>query len=258
MIPIGLDLEKYRQFLPGIDFVAVEKEWTKLGIGDDQILSYKQVESTTESRQFVLKEDGTYIDATTDVQELAIGKNGTDIKPWKLARCSYFRTRLVLALHKDVRINAFSTEFQSNYEKGKEAIYYSLKEIDYVNEFGIGMPIFEIIRGEKEFIKSINVDNLAKDLQNMIIRVILHVIVRTLMRTNSQFLEFLEKIKKTMQLQNDVKDKNDDNTEPYFENEENKKGERTSIDKTEMNYDNSIKYDFLRGNGLWKTDESDE
>ena len=258
MIPIGLDLEKYRQFLPGIDFAAVEKEWTKLGIGDDQILSYKQVESTTESRQFVLKEDGTYIDATTDVQELAIGKNGTDIKPWKLARCSYFRTRLVLALHKDVRINAFSTEFQSNYEKGKEAIYYSLKEIDYVNEFGIGMPIFEIIRGEKEFIKSINVDNLAKDLQNMIIRVILHVIVRTLMRTNSQFLEFLEKIKKTMQLQNDVKDKNDDNTEPYFENEENKKGERTSIDKTEMNYDNSIKYDFLRGNGLWKTDESDE
>ena len=65
------------------------------------------------------------------------------------------------------------------------------------------------------------------------------------MRTNSQFLEFLEKIKKTMQLQNDVKDKNDDNTEPYFENEENKKGERTSIDRTEMNYDNSIKYDFL-------------
>ena len=102
MIPIGLDLEKYRQFLPGIEFAAVEKEWTKLGIGDDLILSYKQVEGTTESRQFVLKEDGTYIDATTDVRELAIGKNGTDIKPWKLARCSYFRTRMVLALHKDV------------------------------------------------------------------------------------------------------------------------------------------------------------
>jgi hypothetical protein len=250
MIPVGLDLEKYRDFLGGIDFAAVEEEWTKLGIGDDQILSFKQVDSTTESRQFVLREDGTYMDATTDFQELAVGKQGTDIKPWKLARCSYFRTKLVVAIHKDVRINAFSSEFQSNYEKGKEAIYYSLKDIDYVNEFGIDMPIFEIIRDENGFIKSINIENLAKDVQNIIISVILHVIVRTLMRTNSQFLEFLDKIRKTMQLQNKVKDKNEGNTGRHFENEDTNKVEGSSTNKTEKNYDNGIKYDFLRDNGL--------
>jgi hypothetical protein len=94
------------------------------------------------------------------------------------------------ALHKDVKINTFSQKFQSNYEHGKKVIYEALDDIDYINEFDLDMPIFEIVSKENGLIKSIKIDNLAKDIQDLILSVILQVIVRTLEKLILSFSSF--------------------------------------------------------------------
>jgi predicted transcriptional regulator len=255
-IPRNLEFEEFREFLPGIDLEAVQKEWQKIGVGDNQVLSLCEIENTTEWRQIAITEEGGYYDATTDFLEISIGRQGTDIKPRKIARCSFFWDRLIIFFHKDVKLNTFSKEFQENYEHGKNAIYGALREIDYVSEYGLDMPTFEIFQNENGLVKSIKIHSLARDLHSLISQIVIQVVIRTLAKTDPKFLEFLKEIER----KKPDKSTNGDNQGKYsvtYE-EDAVKGKEHDPNKNKSTSDNaskSIRYDMWGSGITWDADE---
>lgn len=109
------------------------------------------------------------------------------------------------------------------------------------------MPTFEIFQNENGLVKSIKIYSLAKDLHSFISQVILQVVVRTLAKTDPEFLEFLKEIER----KNPDISTNGDNQGKYSVTYEGDavKGKEHDANKNKSTSDiasKSIRYDMRR------------
>lgn len=148
----------------------------------------QDVQDSNGSQLSMTTSDGIEYNTTHDFEELKIRNKKNPVSRAKIiARCAHFPSKLIISFHKDIRIPRTSTKFQSNYERAKKAIYLALQEIDYVNELGLDMPIFEIVYGDTDLIKRIRIDSLAKDIHDEILSVLIQTIAKTLFEIDDIF-----------------------------------------------------------------------
>lgn len=198
--PLTVDLEKYKQFLD-IELVKkLQQELSYTSVGS-QMFHYNRIEKLQKGELMsVVTAGGKKYDATHKFAEVYIAnKNNAQIQPQKVARCAFFRTKLIISVPSELKLRSNSDAFISSYEELKKVFYQALEMIDYTNEYdeyGVDMPVFSVITDNKNKIKRIRVDDLVDDLhQTFTLMLIDRLILVPLERTDQVFANYLKKLK---------------------------------------------------------------